>query len=88
MSIRLNYSVVSSGASFGGHVACHMDRAMMKVAMSENVPVNERPESVIGSMQGTMEIIGDIISPINMMWEAEIQGTPDECLTDACSNDS
>ena len=44
---------------------------MLKVVMSKNVPVNEHPESFIGSMQGTMEIVGDIIAPINVKWEAE-----------------
>jgi hypothetical protein len=28
-------------------------------------------ESFIGSMKGTMEIVGDIISPIDEDWEAE-----------------
>jgi prevent-host-death family protein len=36
------------------------------------VPVKkERPESFIGSMQGTMEIVGDIISPIDEKWDAD-----------------
>jgi antitoxin (DNA-binding transcriptional repressor) of toxin-antitoxin stability system len=36
------------------------------------VPVNkERPESFIGSMQGTMEIVDDIISPIDEKWDAD-----------------
>jgi prevent-host-death family protein len=35
------------------------------------VPMEENPESFIGSMQGTMEIVGDIIAPINVKWEAE-----------------
>lgn len=36
------------------------------------VPVkNERPESFIGSMQGTMEIVGDIISPVDEKWDAD-----------------
>jgi antitoxin (DNA-binding transcriptional repressor) of toxin-antitoxin stability system len=35
------------------------------------VPVKkERPGSFIGSMQGTMEIVGDIISPIGEKWDA------------------
>jgi hypothetical protein len=48
-----------------------MDRVMMKVVMSENVPVNERPESFIGSMKGTLEIVGDIVAPIDVKWDAE-----------------
>jgi hypothetical protein len=31
----------------------------------------ERPTSFIGSMKGTMEILGDIISPIDVTWEAD-----------------
>jgi hypothetical protein len=29
------------------------------------------PESFIGSMEGTMEIVGDIISPIDEKWDAD-----------------
>jgi prevent-host-death family protein len=35
------------------------------------VPADERPESFIGSMKGTMEIVGDIISPIDEKWDAD-----------------
>ena len=35
------------------------------------VPVNQRSESFIGSMKGTMEIVGDIISPIDEKWDAD-----------------
>lgn len=35
------------------------------------VPVLDRPVSFIGSMKGTMEIIGDIVSPIDVEWEAD-----------------
>jgi prevent-host-death family protein len=35
------------------------------------VPVNNRQPSFIGSMKGTMEIVGDIISPIDVKWEAD-----------------
>ena len=35
------------------------------------VPVNESPETFIGSMKGTMEIIGDIVAPIDEKWEAD-----------------
>jgi len=35
------------------------------------VPVEERSASFIGSMKGTMEILGDVISPIDVKWEAE-----------------
>lgn len=37
------------------------------------VPVDERPESFIGSMKGTMEIVGDIISPIDEKWDADAE---------------
>ncbi len=39
--------------------------------MSEDIQVNERPESFIGSMAGTMEILGDIVAPIEVTWEAD-----------------
>jgi prevent-host-death family protein len=35
------------------------------------VPVNENPQGFVGSMKGTMEIIGDIVSPIDVRWEAD-----------------
>jgi prevent-host-death family protein len=35
------------------------------------VPINENPASFVGSMKGTMEIIGDIVSPIDVTWEAD-----------------
>jgi prevent-host-death family protein len=35
------------------------------------VPVHDRAESFIGSMRGTMEIVGDIISPIDEEWDAD-----------------
>jgi prevent-host-death family protein len=34
------------------------------------VPIDDSPVSFIGSMKGTMEIIGDIVSPIDVEWEA------------------
>ena len=38
------------------------------------VPIKEqRRESFIGSMQGTMEIVGDIISPIDEKWDADAE---------------
>jgi len=37
------------------------------------VPVNERTENFIGSMKGTMEIVGDIISPIDEKWDADAE---------------
>ena len=35
------------------------------------VPVIDTPVSFIGSMRGTMEIVGDIVSPIDVKWEAD-----------------
>jgi len=35
------------------------------------IPIDEQPNSFFGSMTGTMEITGDIISPIDEVWEAE-----------------
>ena len=35
------------------------------------VPVVDTPTSFIGSMRGTMEIAGDIVSPIGVKWEAD-----------------
>jgi prevent-host-death family protein len=37
------------------------------------VPVDQRRQSFFGSMKGTMEITGDIISPIDEVWEAETE---------------
>lgn len=37
------------------------------------VPLDEHPESFIGSMKGTMEIVGDIVSPIDVKWEADAE---------------
>jgi prevent-host-death family protein len=35
------------------------------------VPIVDTPASFIGSMEGTMEIVGDIVSPIGVQWEAD-----------------
>jgi len=53
---------------------------MIIIAMSDNIHVNTRPESFIGSMKGTMEIIGDILAPIDVQWEAnaEDSNSPDD----------
>lgn len=37
------------------------------------VPLDEHAESFIGSMEGTMEIVGDIVAPIDVTWEADGQ---------------
>ncbi len=35
------------------------------------VPVPDRRESIIGSMKGTMEILGDIVAPVDVKWNAD-----------------
>ena len=42
------------------------------------VPHRERPKSLFGADRGRMKIVGDIISPIDVEWEAE--GNPDRVL--------
>lgn len=34
------------------------------------VPLVNRPEQIVGAMRGTVEIHGDIISPVKVRWEA------------------
>ncbi len=34
------------------------------------VPVQERPRSIVGALKGHARIQGDIVSPINVRWEA------------------
>lgn len=35
------------------------------------VPVQERSSTFIGSMKGTMDIVGDIVSPLDVRWDAD-----------------
>lgn len=35
------------------------------------VPIQERSSSFIGSMKGTMDIVGDIVSPLDVRWDAD-----------------
>jgi prevent-host-death family protein len=35
------------------------------------VPVEEKVPSVFGRMKGSIEILGDIIAPIDEVWEAD-----------------
>jgi prevent-host-death family protein len=37
------------------------------------VPLDEYHEGFVGSMKGTMEIVGDIIGPIDVKWEADAE---------------
>ena len=39
--------------------------------VSRLVPYRERPKSLFGIDRGRIEIIGDIIEPINAEWEAD-----------------
>ena len=41
-------------------------------------PYRERPKTLFGIDRGRLEIIGDIISPIDVAWEAEVD--PDRVL--------
>lgn len=35
------------------------------------VPVETAPPALFGRMKGTLEILGDIVSPIDEIWDAE-----------------
>jgi prevent-host-death family protein len=35
------------------------------------VPLDDQPESFIGSMKGSMDIVGDIVAPMDVKWEAD-----------------
>jgi antitoxin (DNA-binding transcriptional repressor) of toxin-antitoxin stability system len=35
--------------------------------------VSDCPTSFIGSMKGTMKILGDIVSPLDVKWEADAE---------------
>jgi hypothetical protein len=43
----------------------------MGIAMDEHDSATDRPLGFIGSMSGTMEILSDIISPIDEEWDAD-----------------
>ena len=46
--------------------------------VSRLAPYRERPKSLFGIDRGRLEILGDIISPIDVEWEAETD--PDRVL--------
>ena len=46
--------------------------------VSRLMPYRERPKSFFGADRGRMKIVGDIISPIDVEWEAE--ANPDRVL--------
>ncbi len=35
------------------------------------VPVETKPPEVFGRMEGTIEILGDIVGPLDVKWEAD-----------------
>jgi antitoxin (DNA-binding transcriptional repressor) of toxin-antitoxin stability system len=37
------------------------------------VPLDQHAESFIGSMKGTMEIVGDIVKPLDVEWAADAE---------------
>ena len=47
--------------------------------VSRLVPYRARPESLFGIDRGRFEIIGDIVEPIDVEWEAE--STPDRVIS-------
>ena len=46
--------------------------------VSRLVPYRERPKTLFGIDRGRFEIIGDIISPIDVEWEADVN--PDRAI--------
>lgn len=41
--------------------------------VSRLVPIRERPKTLFGIDRGRFEIIGDVISPLGVEWEAEVE---------------
>jgi len=41
------------------------------VPITELVPAKRRPRTLFGAMKGTVEIMGDIVSPLDVEWKAE-----------------
>ncbi len=39
-------------------------------AVAKLVPVEEEPPELFGYMAGTIEILGDVVSPLDVEWEA------------------
>ena len=46
--------------------------------VSRLVPYREFPKSLFGAGRGRMKIVGDIISPVDVEWQAEVN--PDSVL--------
>jgi len=44
--------------------------------VSRLVPCQERPETLLGIDRGVLEILGDVVSPIDVEWEAVTGSDP------------
>jgi prevent-host-death family protein len=42
------------------------------VPVAKLVPARSKPKAIFGSMKGSVTYIGDIISPIDVAWEADV----------------
>ncbi len=42
------------------------------VPVAELGPAKRKPKAIFGSMRGSVTYMGDIISPIDVAWEAEV----------------
>ena len=42
------------------------------VPVAELAPVRRKPRAIFGSMKGSVTYMGDIVSPIDVAWEAEV----------------
>ena len=40
------------------------------VPVARLVPARQRPKTIIGAMKGSVTILGDIISPVDVEWNA------------------
>ena len=48
--------------------------------VSRLVAYREKPKSLLGIDRGRIEIRGDIVGPVDMEWDAEAGGNPDDLL--------
>lgn len=49
----------------------HIVITKRNVPVAEMVPIEEKPRSSFGWMKGTGHVVGDIIEPINEVWDAD-----------------
>ena len=42
------------------------------VPVAELVPARRKPKFIFGSMKGSVTYMGDIISPIDVIWDAQV----------------